>query len=72
MSPNTWSNWAVIASASAPASMAETPKSLILSMANAPLQILNQLPRDSAFLKFGAFACSPGAEFGASPTDTPR
>ena len=41
-------------------------------MANAPLQILNQLPQDSAFLKFGAFACSPGAEFGASPTDTPR
>jgi len=43
-----------------------------LSMANAPLQILNQLPQDSAFLKFGAFACSPGAEFATSPTDTPR
>ena len=43
-----------------------------LSMANAPLQILNQLPQDSAFLKFGAFACTPGTDLGASPLDNPR
>jgi len=42
-----------------------------LSMKAAPLQILNQLPamkgEDGMTLAFGAFACSPGTEFGASP-----
>ena len=40
-------------------------------MKAAPLQILNQLPamkgEDGLNLAFGAFACSPGTEFGASP-----
>jgi len=47
-----------------------------LSMTAAPMQILNQLPamkgEDGMNLAFGAFACSPGPEFGASPQDTPR
>ena len=42
-----------------------------LSMTAAPMQILNQLPavkgEDGMNLAFGAFACSPGPEFGASP-----
>ena len=48
---------------------------LRLSLTAGPLQILNQIPRDGELLKFGAFAtspASPGAEFGASPLDTPR
>ena len=48
---------------------------LRLSLTAGPLQILNQIPRDGEMLKFGAFAtspASPGAEFGASPLDTPR
>jgi len=43
-----------------------------LSVRNAPLKILNQLPENNEFLKFGAFACSPTADFGTSPMDTPR
>ena len=39
-----------------------------LSLRNAPMQILNQLPPNSGSLGFGAFACSPVlSDYGSSP-----
>eukprot|EP00090_Calanus_glacialis_P011256 TRINITY_DN19692_c0_g1_i1.p1 TRINITY_DN19692_c0_g1~~TRINITY_DN19692_c0_g1_i1.p1 ORF type:complete len:143 (+),score=43.29 TRINITY_DN19692_c0_g1_i1:21-449(+) len=39
-----------------------------LSLRNAPMQILNQLPPNSGSLDFGAFACSPVlSDYGSSP-----
>eukprot|EP00092_Neocalanus_flemingeri_P057229 GFUD01067958.1.p1 GENE.GFUD01067958.1~~GFUD01067958.1.p1 ORF type:complete len:111 (-),score=30.99 GFUD01067958.1:89-421(-) len=44
-----------------------------LTLGNAPMQILNQLPPNSSSLNFGAFACSPSmSDYTHSPLGSPH